>query len=47
MAEMKSHYSEKLFSDFRLLSQGFRHSNGLGSHEREITEFGREITFTL
>ena len=24
---------------------GFRPFNGLGSHEREITEFGREITF--
>ncbi len=36
---------QKLFSDNRLFSRGFRLQNGQGSHEREITEVGREITF--
>lgn len=38
--------TEKLFSDNRLFSRGFRPSKQAGSHEREITEVGREITLT-
>lgn len=44
-------WSDKPFATKVILGQpvilvGFRPSKGLGSHEREITEVGREITFT-
>ena len=44
-------WSDKAFTAKVILGQpvipvGFRPSKRLGSHEREITEVGREITFT-
>ena len=36
---------QKLFSDNRSFSRASSLQNGQGSHEREITEVGREITF--
>lgn len=44
MAGLSSHFFKSYSRTFGY-SRGFRPSKGLGSYEREITEFGREITF--